>query len=136
MINEQNFTTKTKHSIPSQNTDIVSEECYGYIKQEIVKVQPTDKECILKHIHTKNEFMETDKYFILVGRDGTLYSPFEQFQNNKTLQRNRLMGREYWVFRQTTQYAYELYFKYLKTQNNSYYLMADRETRNESKTGT
>lgn len=114
---------KPHTNIKDAINESVGETCFAYKDQRRQQVSSGDRLCIAKHIHTVNQFMESDKYYLMCGRNGLLYNPFDA-----PFQRSRMLGSDFFQWKKTTNEAFDLYLKFLDTQNTVYFDRADKIT--------
>ena len=122
--------TNIKAGIPVEKylDDNITKIGYGLVKKQLEELDTNDPQCIIKHIHTSNPHMTSDYYYILVGQNTDVYNPFDVFlQRHQILGQDNYMGGKYWNFKKVSKYCYDLYLKYLRTQNNYYIQEVERQ---------
>lgn len=101
--------------------DEVTEKGYAYKNQQLAEVPLSDPFCCAKHIHTKNPNLNSNKYFLLVGQDHSLYNPTETGQRRI---QDTVGSRPYWNWKNVEVATFDMYLTFLKTKNNHYYRTA------------
>lgn len=68
-------------------------------------------------------------YYLKFGPDG-LYDPLGMYSNGSQNIECRRFGKNVWDYKKVTEFAFDLYIKYLLTKNKTYYVQASREVKN------
>lgn len=68
-------------------------------------------------------------YYIKFGPDG-LYDPLGMYSNGSQNIESRRFGKYVWEYKKVSQFAFDLYIKYLLTKNKTYFIQASREVKN------
>lgn len=104
--------------------DKVVVKAYGYSENRLIELDKDNSEIIAKHIRTENPSLKSDRYFLLIGQDNTLYNPSEV--NQRGLQ-DKIAARPFWNWTNVSYSAFDMYLTYLRTHNKHYYRTAIKQ---------
>lgn len=98
---------------------------------ELPSIGCDETKCYVKvNVVTKNGKEKLTYYIKSGGVAGCLYNPWGTFSEGMENVESKVHGKKVWNFSKVTKSVFDLYVKFLKTRNNSWYVLADREFRN------
>ena len=90
------------------------------------KVEVDGNDCYAKSHGFKNANGHSrESYYIKTGRDGSLFDPWGMYSEGT--EKKTFGSESYWRFKSVNKTCFELYVKFLESQNNSFRLHAERE---------
>lgn len=90
-------------------------------------VNPDDKDACCKQKTIQDANGQKTIFFVKTGSSGQVYDPWSQLGEYSQRRYAQMSGKNTWSYRRVTQLCFDLYLRYLQTQNLSYKLQAERE---------